>query len=176
MGQRGPKGTPAELHLLHGNPSKKKLGSLLDDVVRPEVAIPPCPGHLKEEARKEWKRITPHLQKLGLISHIDRAALAGYCDSWGDYVWACRRIEALNSEDKNGEAGRIWDTPSGYKQISVVQQIKNRALEQCHKFLAEFGMSPAARARVSASDPQLGLPGMPDKPTETGWAAFPRQA
>lgn len=176
MGERGPKTKPAELHLLHGNPSKKNLGALLDDVVRPDVAIPDCPTFLKKEARAEWLRITPHLEQLGLISQIDRAALVGYCDSWGDYAWACKRIQELNADDKTGERGRIWDTPSGYKQISVVQQIKNRALEQCHKFLAEFGMSPAARARVTASDPQLALPGVPDKPTETGWAAFPKQA
>ena len=39
------------------------------------------------------------------------------------------------------------------------------------KFLAEFGMSPAARSRVTASDPQIALPGM-EKPKEGGWGTF----
>lgn len=175
MGQRGPKPMPANVHLLRGNASKKPLSQLLDDVVRPDVEVPTCPSHLSSDARAEWKRITPYLKQLGLITAIDRAALTAYCDAWGEYMWACRRIEELNADDPTGERGRIWDTPSGYKQISVVQQIRNRALDQLGKFLAEFGMSPSARSRVTASDPQLSLPGV-DRPAEGGWAAFPNKA
>jgi P27 family predicted phage terminase small subunit len=171
MGQRGPKPLPVNVHLLRGNASKKPVGQLLDDIVRPEIEVPPCPKHMGTEARAEWKRITRHLVKLGLITQIDRAALTGYCDSWGEYVWAMNRIKVMNAEDVTGERGRIGDTPSGYKQISVVKQIANRALDSLAKYLAEFGMSPAARSRVTASDPQLGLPGL-DKPEEGGWAAF----
>lgn len=172
-GERGPKPQPGTLHLLKGNPSKKAIGALLDDVVRPDVELPECPAHLQGEARAEWDRIGPHLVQLGLVSQIDRAALAGYCDAWGEYVWACERIEALNAEDPSGERGRVWDTPSGYKQISVLQQIRNRALEQMAKFLAMFGMSPSDRSRVTASDARQGsLPGLEDKPTVGGWGAF----
>lgn len=176
MGTRGPKPLPANVHALRGNPSKLPRAQLLDETLRPDVAIPPCPSHLQGEARKEWRRITPHLKQLGLISQIDRAALTAYCDAWGEYVWAARRIEALNAEasaagDASGDAGRVWNTPSGYKQISVIQQIRNRALELMRQFLAEFGMSPAARSRVTRSDPQLDLPGV-DRPREGGWAAF----
>jgi P27 family predicted phage terminase small subunit len=172
---------PAELHLLHGDPSKLgkgKLAALLDEAVRPPVEIPDAPSVLSKDALEEWNRIAPHLAKLGLISQIDRAALAAYCTAWGDYVWAERRIGDLNKEakktgDKTGERGRIWDTPSGYKQMSVPLQIRNRALEMMAKFLNEFGMSPAARSRVTPSDPagQATLPGF-DKPQEGGWGQF----
>lgn len=171
MGQRGPQPLPTNVHMLRGNPSKKPLAALLDEAVRPPVAIPECPKHLDQEARAEWVRIAKHLEPLGLISEIDRAALAAYCTAWADYVWACKRIAELNKGDKSGEKGRIWDTPSGYKQISVPLQIRNRALEQMAKFLSEFGMSPAARSRVTASDPQIPLPGM-EKPQEGGWGQF----
>lgn len=172
----GRKALPPNVHLLRGNPSKKALGSLLDEQVRPPVEIPACPAHLSEEAKREWRRITKHLEPLGLVSQIDRAALAAYCTAWGDYVWAESRMAALNAEaegkgDKTGDHGRIWDTPSGYKQISVPMQIRNRALEQMAKFLAEFGMSPAARSRVTASDPQMALPGL-EKPKEGSWGTF----
>lgn len=171
MGERGPKPAPAKLHLLRGNPSKLPLASLLDDVVRPAVAIPECPAHLDDEARAEWVRIGVHLQKLGLVSEIDRAALAAYCTAWSDYVWASNRIAALNEGEPSGERGRVWDTPSGYKQMSVPLQIRNRALEVMMKALAEFGMSPSARSRVTPSDPQLGLPGM-EQPRVGGWGMF----
>jgi P27 family predicted phage terminase small subunit len=157
--------------LLRGNASKKPLGALLDDVVRPDVEIPECPDHLEGEALAEWERITPHLAKLGLISQVDRSALAGYCDTWGEYVWACQQIKIHNAGDPSGQRGRVWDTPSGYKQISVLQQIRNRSLEQMKSFLAMFGMSPADRSRVTQSDPQLGLPGL-EKPEAGGWGSF----
>lgn len=173
MSNAGRKSVPPNLHLLRNNPSKKPLASLLDDVVRPPVEAPECPAHLEGEARAEWERIVPFLVSLGLVSQIDRAALAGYCDAWGEYVWACQRIKQYNEQDPTGDRGRIWDTPSGYKQISVAQQIRNRALDQCRQFLALFGMSPADRSRVTQSDPQIGLPGFGgDKPQTGGWGAY----
>lgn len=182
-GSVGRPATPPQLHVLRGDPSKMgatKLATLLDEVVRPAVEIPDAPSSLSKEARAEWGRITPHLAKLGLVSQIDRAALAAYCTAWGDYVWAEERIKALNAEarkagDKSGERGRIWDTPSGYKQISVPLQIRNRAMEMMAKFLSEFGMSPAARTRVTPSDAaraQASLPGFDAQPQEGGWGKF----
>ena len=53
----------------------------------------------------------------------------------------------------------------------MLQQIRNRSLEQMKLFLAMFGMSPADRSRVPQSDPQLGLPGM-DTPEVGGWGKF----
>lgn len=170
-GERGPLPRPAQLHILRGNPSKKPIGALLDEAVRPAVEIPECPDHLQGEARAEWQRIGGHLQKLGLISQIDRAALAAYCQSYGRWVEVEIKIAVLNAEDKDGVAGFINDTPSGYKQISVLLQISNRCVEQMEKFLRHFGMSPAARSRVTPSDAQVSLPGM-DGPQEGGWGAF----
>lgn len=185
--------TPPNLHLLRGDPSKlgkPKLGQLLDEIIRPPVEIPECPDHLSNEAKAEWARLAPHLERLGLVSQIDRAALAMYCSAWGDYEWAERRIAEMNASvllpkaagekrrkrvpaDPTGERGRIWNTPSGYKQISVLVQIRNRAMEMLAKFLADFGMSPAARSRVTPSAPgsQGSLPGF-EKPQEEGWGGF----
>lgn len=171
MGSRGPKNLPPNVHLLRGNPSKKSAAALLDEAIRPAVSIPKCPGHLAPEAKAEWRRITKHLEVLGLITEIDRAALAAYCSAWADYQWTEARIKELNREDPTGEKGRIGETPSGLRRPSVLVQIRYRALEMMAKFLAEFGMSPASRSRVTASDPQMALPGL-EKPKEGGWTNF----
>lgn len=162
---------PANVHLLRDNASKKPLSQLLDGV-HPEVEIPKCPQHLQSEARKEWRRVSVELEVLGLVSQIDRAALAAYCAAWSEVVYCEKKVAELNTNDPKGEAGMIWDTPSGYKQMSVWLQIRNRAYDRMMKFAAEFGMSPSARSRVTASDNQLPLPGMesPDTP-KTGWGA-----
>jgi len=120
---------------------------------------------LAMEARAEWERIVPHLTKLGLISAIDRAALANYCFYWALDVVTAKRIVLL------GVDGLVVKTPSGYEQMHVMLQIKNRAAAALKAYLAEFGLSPAARSRVTPSDGQAALAGM-EKPQEGGWGAF----
>lgn len=175
MGQRGPRPLPANVHALRGNASKKPLSQLLDGV-HPEIEIPGCPPHLQVEAKKEWKRVSVELEALGLISKIDRGALAAYCSAWAETVICEKKIAQLNAADPNGEAGLVGITPSGYQQMSVWVQIRNRAYDRMMKFAAEFGMSPSARSRVSVSENngQLGLPGVDDKPDapKTGWGAM----
>jgi len=149
MATPGRKNIPSNIHILRGNPSKKPAHELADSVL-PAIAIPKCPSHLLPAAKAEWKRITPELESLGLISELDMAALSAYCQSYARWVNAESKLKKL------GEDGLITETPSGYQQMSVLLQISNRALDQMHKFMTEFGMSPSSRTRVTAS-PQLEL-------------------
>lgn len=144
MGQRGPKPLPANVHLLRGNPSKLTTAQLSDGV-SPRVEIPDAPRHLKGEALKEWKRVSVELEKLGLVSQIDRAALSMYCVAWG------RHVDAENKLRELGELGLVDETPNGFKVQGAWLNISNKAMEQCAKYLAEFGMSPSSRSRVTPS-------------------------
>lgn len=166
-GTRGPLPKPAALKALEGNPGKRSLN--LSDGVNPMHQIPSAPKHLGIEARKEWKRITPELLELGLITGLDRAALALYCQAVG-------RLSELETSF-NGMIGRLVDggmdyadavyqashavTPSGYAQQSVIVQLIKSHREQVNRYLMHFGLSPAARGRVQASNyVQPSLPGM----------------
>lgn len=142
MGQRGPNALPANVHLLRGNPSKLTAAQLRDNV-SPEIEIPSPPRHLKGEALKEWKRVSVELEKLGLVSMLDRAALSMYCTAWGRYSDAENMLREL------GTKGMTSTTPNGFEVQSAWLTISNKAMEQCLKYLSEFGMSPAARARVT---------------------------
>ncbi len=174
MGERGPLTKPAALQLIQNNPSKKSMSALLDEALRVPVAIPPLPNFMRYtgdgpaiamEARAEWERITPHLQKLGLISEIDRAAIGLYC-----FWWALGEIlrERIVVE---GPDALIDVTPSGYKQMSAKVQLAARADRECQVLLAHFGMSPASRSRVTPGDAQLALTGL-EPPKEGGWGDF----
>lgn len=171
MGVRGPKPLPPNVHRLRGNPSKRPMAALLDDVVRPDVAAPKCPDFLGEEAKREWRRIVKHLLPLGLLAEIDLAALTNYCTAWGDLVWSEREIAKQAGDEGQGRISRI---AAGSQKISAVVSLKYLAMERVAKYAAEFGMSPSARSRVSAGDPQLGLPGIEPKPDEGGWATYGR--
>ena len=144
----GPKPLPKNVHMLRGNPSKLSSAALFDDCIRPATEIPSAPEHLSLGALEEWGRITVELEKLGLVSQIDRAALAVYCQAYGRWVLAENKLKELDG------AGLVDTSVNGYKQIGVWLQISNRAVDQMKSFLTEFGMTPSARSRVTPSSPQ----------------------
>ena len=152
----GPRPLPTALKLVTGNAGKRPLNA---DEPKPEIAPPDIPRHLIGEARKEWKRISPELLRLGLLTRIDRAALAMYCSEWARYVRAEARMQRVDQLMHQEGAGERTVTPQGYQMQSVDLQISNKAKEACLRFLIEFGMSPAARSRVQVS-PQMPLPGL----------------
>ena len=179
-GSRGPMPKPAVLKLLANNPGKRPLN--LADGVNPRVEIPSPPKHLGKEAVKEWKRITPLLEELGLISGLDRAALALYCQAYG----RCTELEmamkgrVANLEAKGTEyAEAVYLTSrsvvqkSGYEQQSVLVQLIRSHREEVNRYLGHFGLSPAARARVTPSNyVQPSLPGIEAAPAVSGFAKF----
>jgi len=181
IGTRGPLPKPVAFKLLEGNPGKRPLD--LSEGVNPPIAVPDAPRHLGRSARKEWKRITPLLAELGLISGLDRAALALYCQTAGrlDELETAFNAKVQAHVDSGADyADAVYQvshgiTPSGYAQQSVIVQLINRYREQVHKYLMHFGLSPAARGRVQPSNNvQMGLPGFESKPDAAAVSGFAR--
>ena len=199
MGTRGPKPLPANVHLLRGNASKKSAAELAG-TIQPEIEIPGCPKHLLPEAKKEWRRIAPELQSLGLISKLDRTALALYCQAYAWLVWheqllqrdiqlaerkaaehdaresalaeeAAARGETYDPKPWAGGNGFMLPTPNGAWSYSPHWVARNKHAQEVDKFLASFGMSPSSRGRVSPSTNQLSLFGS-DKPAEGSFNQF----
>jgi P27 family predicted phage terminase small subunit len=158
---------PDNVRMLTGNRGKRSAGNNAG-VVSPAIEIPDCPTHLSAEAKKEWKRVAPVLLKIRIITQLDRAALAAYCQAYARWVEAEQRIKELNDAGKkNGTKGAgLYDlTPNGFKQMSVWLQISNRATEQMHRWIAEFGMTPANRVKIQqAQVPEQGDIFPDDKP------------
>ena len=134
---------PTKLKLLKGTGQKCRMNP---DEPQPPTEIPQPPTHLSPDARKEWKRITPLLKELGIISEIDMTSLAMYCQSWGEHVKAEREIkktggQVIAEKDEEGKILRLAKNP----WLSVSKDARLLA----HKFLVEFGLTPASRSRVS---------------------------
>lgn len=111
------------------------------------AGLPPCPAHLDAVARAEWERIGPELLTAGLLCTVDTAALAMYCAAWSRWVLAEQKISTLAEKDPIG-AGLVQKTKNDFEQLTYWSVISNKAQEQLFKYLAEFGLSPVARARV----------------------------
>jgi len=99
---------------------------------------------LSPTAKAEWKRLARMLNKIGLLTQVDRAALAAYCQAWGRWVEAERKL---------AETPVLLKTPAGYVQPSPWLTIANKQLELMAKFMAELGLTPSARSRLAINMP-----------------------
>lgn len=102
--------------------------------------LPSCPAHLDDEARREWRRTGRKLLECGLVTEIDTAALALYCQAWSRWVGA---------EQNLARFGVVIKSPSGFPIQSPYLAIANKAMEQMTRLLVEFGMPPSSRTRVA---------------------------
>lgn len=150
---RGRKPTPTALKLIAGNPGKRKLRT---DEFRPYAEVPRAPKHLKGEALKEWRRVTTELDRYGMISAVDRGALAMLCTCWGRYVHAEEMIEQAATKDP-GSYGMFVKTPNKFDVQSPWLAVSNKAMEQYKVFCSEFGLTPSARSRLPTSTTQMPL-------------------
>ena len=133
---RGRKPIPTAMKIAMGNPGKRPLNMREP---KPVTAVPTCPAHLSPTAKTEWKRLAHYLHELEVISQLDRAALAAYCQAYGRWVEAEKKLK---------ETPPLLRTPAGYIQASPWLAISNKNLVLMHKFMAELGLSPVSRTRV----------------------------
>jgi len=103
--------------------------------------VPKCPAHLDAAAKREWKRISRELSALGLLTSIDMAALAAYCQTFSR--WAA-------AEENIAKFGAVIRSPkSGFPIANPYVGVANTALTLMRQFAAEFGLTPASRSRLS---------------------------
>jgi P27 family predicted phage terminase small subunit len=136
---RGRRPHPTAIRRHNGNPGKRAWNH--DEPVPPE-GLPDCPEHLSIVATDEWHRVARTLYDMGVLTVIDRAALAAYCQAYGRWVEAERKLS---------ETPSIFKTPSGYVQQSPWLGIANKQMELMGRYMTELGMTPAARSRVAVS-------------------------
>lgn len=150
MAQRGRKPKPTALKVLEGNPGKRPLN---ENEPKPEKIAPKCPSWLEHEAKKEWRRMSKTLEAIGVLTQVDATAFAGYCQAYARWKEA---------EEFLSKHGTIFKTPSGYIQQVPQVSIAQTYLKIMKDFCSEFGLTPAARSRISVSTTE----GASDDPME----------
>jgi P27 family predicted phage terminase small subunit len=135
---QGRKPKPTSLKLLAGNPGKRAINHAEP---KPRVILPKPPEHLSDEEKIKWKLIVRELYPLGLVTTIDRDALAMYCVIYVRWIKAEKMVR---------DKGEIIKTAAGNIIQNPYLSIANRALDQLNKMGAEFGMTPSSRSRVKA--------------------------
>ncbi len=138
MPGRRPK--PTKLKLLQGNPGHRPLNTNEPEY---KVEIPKPPKHLNKVALQEWKRVSKVLFEQGLLTTVDMAGLAAYCQSFSRWAAAETQLEKEGLTDTTTNGNTIQNTLVG---------IANQAMEHMRKHLIEFGMTPSSRSKVTAQD------------------------
>lgn len=152
---KGRKPKPTRLKLLEGNPGHRPLP---EDEPQPPANIPDCPDHLDKEARVEWRRMAKELEPLGLLTNLDKAVFAMYCEAFSTWAKATKMIQEKGmvfsttgkTTTKTLKDGTIKTetTGGGYPIMNPYFSIANKAKEQMMKCLIELGWTPSSRSRV----------------------------
>ena len=99
LAQRGRKPKPTAVKQLEGNPGKRQLNA---NEPKPVARAPSCPKWLEDDAKKEWRRLAKQMEQLGILTEVDMAAFAGYCQAYARWKEAeefiSRRCYCQNSE------------------------------------------------------------------------------
>ena len=161
-GRRGPAKQPTALKLVHGNPGRRPINA---SEPKPRRQRPARPAWLIGDARKAWEELVPLLDQMGVLTIVDRRALARYCKLWARWVALTRVIE------KTGEVYPIRgrpteDNPQGaivsfrtFPQVKIIESL-SAELRQLER---EFGLTPSARSSIEVEKrvaPQSKLEGI----------------
>lgn len=143
---RGRKPTPTHLKLLKGNPGHRPLNK---DEPKPTPIAPKPPAWLDAEAKREWKRVAPELERLGLLTQVDGMAFAGYCAAVSRLAKAEKAIRDYYKETRKltvtyvNKAGFPNEVP--LPEIAIARE----AAQQAKSFAVEFGLTPSSRTRLN---------------------------
>ena len=138
MAGRKPK--PTAVKKLEGNPGKRKLNT--KELV-PAKGMPACPDWLMPEAKKEWERLAEPMNQMGVLTEVDMAAFAAYCQSYARWK---ETQEHINSE------GSSFETDKGYQQQTPWVGTANTNQKLMLQAASEFGLTPSSRSRIVAGN------------------------
>ncbi len=134
MGKRGPARTPTALAVVRGE--RRDRINTREPIVPPGEVV--APDWLGDTARREWDRLAPVLIRMGVLTQIDRDALAVYCEAVAHYQQAVEVIDRTAVLIR-GQRGLVKNPAA---QVARDQAAIIRAMAR------ELGLTPSARAEM----------------------------
>ena len=107
-----------------------------------------CPEWLDDDARAEWLRLAPAMDRLGLLKPLYTGNFAAYCQAFSLFKSCVQELDRRGYTFKN--KGMIRQRP----EVAMMKDAQ-RTMRQ---FAQEFGLMPGSVGRVVAAMAQLALP------------------
>ncbi|WP_392552914.1 phage terminase small subunit P27 family [Orbus wheelerorum] len=136
----GPAKTPTHINNLKGNPGKRGKNK---NEPQPKKAIPNAPRHLKKLPKYWFNVIADELDCIGVLTKIDGKALELLVEAYAEYRHHCG---VLDKEDYT------YRTSEGLIKAHPAAAMKADAWKRIKTMLAEFGMTPSSRSKVSVTN------------------------
>jgi P27 family predicted phage terminase small subunit len=133
------------MKLLAGNPGKRPLNANEPDAPKAD-AVPDPPDWVSAEVAAAWRHDAPMLYDAGLLTVLDEAAFLGLCDLRVRWTRAQKALSESSS--------LLIKTPNGMPMPHPLIAIVNQAWKLYLLTLAEFGLTPSARSRVTVKAAQ----------------------
>lgn len=149
----GRKTAPAHLRLLDGagrGPGRDSGGRKVPDPIDFKREAPKKPTDLSPNASRMWDAIVAVLPDANLLKPIDGFALEVGCETWAR--WYDAKSARLSQATAGGgpSAGLLAKNSQGVV-ISPFVRIESEASRDFRSWCAEFGLTPAAEARLASS-------------------------
>jgi P27 family predicted phage terminase small subunit len=139
-----PAAKPAALKLLNGRGNgKDAAGRTVNTGPGYVRGAPDPPEWLSDEARAEWRRVVPELERLRLLSRVTRSSLAGYCETWATFVAATRELQEHGGLTINAKQGTL---------AHPAVAIQRNTSAELRRWATEYGLTPASEQKVKAPD------------------------
>lgn len=145
MGLRGPPAKPAALKALSGTVRADRVAP---NQPLPSIGRPKRPSYLKGVGRRAWDFFADELIALKVLTPKDGAALELLCDAY---------VEWVQARDAVRENGLTFESATQFGftlRPRPEVRIASDAWRRMHRMLVEFGLTPAARTRVSMAAPK----------------------
>lgn len=157
---RGRKPKPTAQKAAEGNPGKRRLNKA---ELREDPAAPRAPAHLSARARVEWRKLIPVLMRRRTISIEDETLLVSFCEACATLIDARRQLarfpknkrlvvmvggRVIERRDKKGKLV-ARERSGGSLQANPLLYVIRDQIGTIARIAAEFGLSPAARARLN---------------------------
>ena len=137
-----------------GRPRKPTARKKIEGTYRPDRApkneaepvsgVPPAPAWFTEGARREWDRLIPELEAVGLATGVDHWALVGYCESFDRYQELGEKIARMGED-------RYQESASGWRQVQPEIAEQKQLLDTLCRLSGKLGISPSDRTKVEAN-------------------------
>lgn len=141
----GRKPKPDHLKILSGTAQKCRMNP---DAPPANTGVASCPDWLSDRAAEIFANLSAVLLGMGIASPDDQHALAMLASR-------LEEVELMTAVIEDG--GRVYETENatGGKMVRARPEVgmRNEAMRHAQSLLAEFGLTPAARLKVSAGKP-----------------------
>ncbi len=144
---RGRKPKPTAVKIQTGNPGKRKLNSAEPKPGQPKLQPPEW---LTYQAKVEWNRLAPLLEKIKVLTEADLDALTSICQLQAQMIEATGHIKKEGSVIQRELFSRNGDSLGSVAVLHPAIKLQMDCQKQLRPLWEGFGLTPSSRSRVRA--------------------------